>query len=432
VKRWPATLLVLVLSPVWATVGAQDYPDYPPPDYPQTEPEAPPTEPEAPPEGPGGVPPEAQQDYPYDDPTDPAPSPDQYEEALRPYGSWQADPGYGRFWRPGVPSGWQPYLDGRWAWTPYGWTWGSYEPWSWTFHYGRWSYLPAWGWSWFPGSTWGPAWVRWSTYGGYVGWAPLSPFGRLGFNRYVFVRDYDFCAPHLRYRHFPWNRVPWKVRKHWRDHPRWPDRRQIERVSRHPVHVLPDRPRESLAPWQRERDRHPGRPVGDQVDRGDDQRRPREDRPPRRWQPDRSPGGRWEPDRSPPRGRDDPDRSPPRQTFVPDAPPERDRQPPARSGLRGEERPRPERAERPWSLGPRGERPSGVRPGPRDNRPGGDQRWMTRDRGASPRGDAGRLPDRGGARDAGGRGRGGGGGHGRSGQGSGWSRGGGGGSMFSR
>jgi hypothetical protein len=415
VRRWPATLILLGLSPLWATVGAQDYP---PPDYPQTETDAPPA-------GPEDAPVEAQRDYPYDDPTDQAPAPDQYEEALRPYGSWQADSQYGRFWRPGVPSGWQPYLDGQWVWTRYGWTWASYEPWSWTFHYGRWSYLPAWGWGWFPGSTWGPAWVRWSTYGGYVGWAPLSPFGAPGFNRYVFVRDYDFCAPRLRHHFIRYDRVPWNVRRHWRDHPRWPDRRSIERVSRHPVRVLPDRPpdrpRDSLPPWQRAGGRRPGRPAppaGDQVDRDDDQRRPREDRSPRRSHPDRPPGSRSEP--------------PPRHTFVPDDdPPRRDPQRPGRSGLRGEERPRRERAERPWFQWPRGERPSSGRPGPRDNRPGGDQRWMAPERGGPPRGDAGRPPNRGAVRDPGGPGRGGGEGRGRSGHGSGWSRGGAG-PMFGR
>jgi hypothetical protein len=385
--------------------GAQDYPDYPPPHLPQTVPDAP-------------------QAYPYDEPGDPAPSPGQYEDALRPYGSWQADSQYGRFWRPGVPSGWQPYADGQWVWTRYGWTWVSYEPWSWTFHYGRWAHLPTWGWSWFPGSTWGPAWVRWSTYGGYVGWAPLSPFGVTPINRYVFVRDHDFCAPRLRHRFVPYDRVPWKVRQHWRDHPRWPDRHAIERVSRHPVRVLPDRPRESLAPWQRDGGRRPDRRgrIGEQSDRGDDRPRPRDDRRPDRWEPERAPQ---------------------RPTVVPDGPGRRefDRQPgpgdmdarerPGRGDRDAGQRRRPERAERPWFPWPRGERPGIVRPGegdhrgaarrpedrpggfrppperPRagrapDARPGGTPRWSGRERG-----EGGRVPDRPAARDFGGRDRGG-------------------------
>ena len=119
----------------------------------------------------------AQAQYPYDDPGDAAPSPDSYEQALGPYGSWQTDPGYGRYWQPRVAAGWQPYSDGQWIWTAYGWTWVSNEPWSWTFHYGRWAYLPPRGWVWIPGTVWGPAWVSWVSYGGYIGWAPLSPFG---------------------------------------------------------------------------------------------------------------------------------------------------------------------------------------------------------------------------------------------------------------
>src|SRR4029453_17155584 len=250
--------------------SAQDYPDYPPPDFPQADPDGP-------------------QDHPYDEPTDPAPSPHEYEDELRPSGTWQSDPQYGRCWRPGVPSGWQPYSDGQWAWTRYGWTWVSYEPWSWTFHYGRWAQLP-WGWSWFPGSTWGPAWVNWSTYGGYVGWGPQSPFGVTPINRYLFLRDYDFFASRLRHRFVPYHRVPWNVRQHWRDHPRWPDRDAIERVSRHRIRVLPDRPRDSLAPGQRDGGRRAGRrdPAGDD-DRRDDRQRPGEERRPDRWHPDRTP-----------------------------------------------------------------------------------------------------------------------------------------------
>jgi hypothetical protein len=421
VSRWPATVLLLALSPLWVTAaGAQDYPDYPPPGFPQSAADAP-------------------QEYPYDDPTDQAPSPEQYEGALRPYGSWQADPQYGRFWRPGVPSGWQPYSDGQWAWTRYGWTWVSYEPWSWTFHYGRWAQLP-WGWSWFPGSTWGPAWVNWSTYGGYVGWAPLSPFGLTPINRYLFVRDYDFCAPRLRGRYVPYHRVPWHVREHWRDHPRWPDRQEIERVSRHRVRVLPDRPRETLAPWQRDGGRRAGRrgPDGDD-DRRDERQRPREDRRPDRPNPDRGP--------RPPMDR------------PPDAPGQRDvdrrpgnggddsRERPGRVDRNDEQRRRLERAERPWFPWPRGERPAvsrppddgrrgpgrradGERPGghrppafnqrpsferPRagggpDARAGGAPRWSG---GQRPQG--GGAPDRPVSRDAVGKGRGGGDGRGRSG-----------------
>jgi hypothetical protein len=305
---------------LWSVAAAEDYPDTPPPGYPETAPADP-------------------GDLPYDDPSDPVPDPDEYENALSPYGSWQDDPQYGRFWRPGVSAGWQPYLDGRWVWTPYGWTWISNEPWSWTFHYGRWSYLPVWGWGWFPGSTWAPAWVRWSTWGGYVGWAPLSPFGAPAFNRYLFVRNYDLCAPWLRRHVLPPGRVPWNVRMHWRDHPGWPDRHEIEHVSRHPVRVLPDPPRESLAPWLREGGR---RPPGAWRRPGD---RPRQ-----------GPGRRGDRDGPFVRG-GRPDVLAPRPPGLVDRPGQRDRgHRPTRSGLRPERPPHPERAERPSFPRPRGQR----------------------------------------------------------------------------
>ncbi len=341
-SRWPVALLVLAFGSLWGPpAGAQDYPASPPPDFPQSDPDAP-------------------QDRPSDQATDAAPAPNEYEDALRPYGAWQDDSQYGRFWRPGVSADWQPYSDGRWTWTSAGWTWASYEPWSWTFHYGRWSYLPAWGWSWFPGSTWGPAWVQWSTYGGYVGWAPLSPSGAPPIDRFVFVRDHDFCAPRLRGRLVPYRRAPWNVRQHWRDHSGWPDRHRIERVSRHPVRVLPDRPRESLAPWQREDRRRPGAsapPI-------DDRHRPRDARDPGRWPP----GG-----------------TPPRQPFAPGG---RDRRSadrrPERDGVSPGEGRRPQPAER--------------APGAR---PGGDRHWSgDRGRFASDRAPAPRIDGRAAPRDA--------------------------------
>ncbi len=188
-----------------------------------------------------------------------APPPEAYEQALSSWGSWGSDARYGRFWRPSVGGGWQPFSDGRWVWTNWGWTWLSAEPWSWTFHYGRWSLLPSWGWAWFPGSVWSPAWVRWNTVGGYVGWAPWGYGGRPSFNQYVFVRDYDFCAPSLGRRVVRYDRLPRQALVHWSDHGGAPPpRASIERVGRHPLTVLGDRPSASLSPW----DRNPRRRVG--------------------------------------------------------------------------------------------------------------------------------------------------------------------------
>jgi hypothetical protein len=232
---------------------------------------------------------DAPQGYQGDEPSDQAPQPDEYEGALQPYGTWQDAPAYGRFWRPSVAAGWQPYLDGQWVWTTHGWTWLSSEPWSWTFHYGRWSYLPTWGWAWFPGSVWGPAWVRWVWFGDFIGWAPLSSFGGPVFNQFVFVRGRDFCSPRLRRYVVRRDFVPRGVRTHWRDHlDRGPDRRWVERESGHPVRVVTDRPAHMLPPWQR---RPAPRPESPTLSDGRDAapRTPSSgQREPRRW--NRKPG----------------------------------------------------------------------------------------------------------------------------------------------
>src|SRR6185295_7026355 len=142
-------------------------------------------------------------------PADDAPDPAQYQHALSSYGRWISAPPYGVVWQPAVSYGWQPYVQGYWAWSPYGWTWVSAEPWSWTFHYGRWTLLPT-GWVWVPGSVWGPAWVDWYYDDGFVGWAPLTPFGThvTVINSFVFVRSNDFCSRRLRYATVDWRHVP--------------------------------------------------------------------------------------------------------------------------------------------------------------------------------------------------------------------------------
>jgi hypothetical protein len=98
-----------------------------------------------------------------------------YAGELDSYGAWYYESEIGHVWRPYVPSGWRPYYDGRWAWTPFGWTWVASEPWGWApFHYGRWGYTPMLGWYWIPGSAWGPGWVNWAYGGDYIGWCPLG------------------------------------------------------------------------------------------------------------------------------------------------------------------------------------------------------------------------------------------------------------------
>ncbi len=188
----------------------------------------------------------------WDSPDDPVPSPDQYQSSLAPYGSWIGSQ-YGPVWRPAVTVGWRPYTAGYWTWSPYGWTWISSEPWGWTFHYGRWGWLGSAGWVWVPGSTWGPAWVDWNWNGGYVGWAPLSPWGgvSIGLGGWSFVPEPYFCTRHLAPYYVDGRHLPRHVWRGGGGFHRPPDVHRIERVSRVPIDRLPDRPAGSVAPWQR-------------------------------------------------------------------------------------------------------------------------------------------------------------------------------------
>lgn len=100
-----------------------------------------------------------------------------YEE-LTPYGRWLDVEGYGYAWHPNVAerTSWQPYVDGRWAWSDQGWAWDSNESFGWAcYHYGRWVRIARHGWVWVPGREWAPAWVAWRFGDDCVGWAPLPP-----------------------------------------------------------------------------------------------------------------------------------------------------------------------------------------------------------------------------------------------------------------
>jgi len=100
------------------------------------------------------------------------------------YGSW-VDYGGGRAWRPRVATGWAPYRNGRWRYTPSGLFWVSYEPWGWTpSHYGYWDRHASYGWLWYPGQRFAAAHVYWYWGANYSGWIPSGYYWRHYGNRY--------------------------------------------------------------------------------------------------------------------------------------------------------------------------------------------------------------------------------------------------------
>jgi len=153
--------------------------------------------PPPPPEEDNGPPPSAAQTAtapPAQEPTQ-----EQFDESLSPYGHWVETPEYGRVWVPNNTSAeWQPYTDGRWVDTQYGWSFAASVPWGWaTYHYGRWGWRPSLGWYWVPGFHWGPAWVAWRHANGYAAWSPLGPHG------YVYPRAWPgwVAVPHAHFTH---------------------------------------------------------------------------------------------------------------------------------------------------------------------------------------------------------------------------------------
>lgn len=118
-----------------------------------------------------------------------------FQQNLSPYGRWIFNPRFGQVWVYEDPD-FRPYAtDGHWEYTNYGWSWISDYDWGWApFHYGRWEYDPLYGWMWLPGYEWASAWVSWSQYDGYYGWAPLGygaginiSFGAIPYERWNFI-----------------------------------------------------------------------------------------------------------------------------------------------------------------------------------------------------------------------------------------------------
>lgn len=96
-----------------------------------------------------------------------------YHGKLDGYGQWVDRHGC-PLWVPSVRVlSWRPFLQGRWAYTSWGWQWhhDAVEPWGMiTFRYGYWTLTPEYGWAWVPRRA--PVRPRWVECGDYVGWTP--------------------------------------------------------------------------------------------------------------------------------------------------------------------------------------------------------------------------------------------------------------------
>lgn len=101
-------------------------------------------------------------------------------------------------WQPDVSGPWSPYTWGRWYWTPAGWSWIPYEPWgALPYHYGTWFFDVSFGWVWCWDSIWGPAWVDWMWWPGYVGWCPRGYYDWWYWNCYWYgYPPYSGGPPH--------------------------------------------------------------------------------------------------------------------------------------------------------------------------------------------------------------------------------------------
>ena len=128
-----------------------------------------------------------------------------FQQELSPYGRWMNNPRFGQVWIYNQP-GFKPYYtDGHWEYTNYGWSWESDYDWGWApFHYGRWEHDPYYGWMWIPGYEWASAWVSWSSYDDYYGWAPLGygvginvSFGSIAYNNWNFIPRRNICDRNL-------------------------------------------------------------------------------------------------------------------------------------------------------------------------------------------------------------------------------------------
>ncbi len=96
-------------------------------------------------------------------------------------------------WRPFCADQyWNPYSNGNWVFSYYGWVWVSSYNWGWgPYNYGRWYCSNYYGWVWLPGGIWAANWVTWRCNNNYVGWYPTCP--RVRWRNY----SNQICTNHL-------------------------------------------------------------------------------------------------------------------------------------------------------------------------------------------------------------------------------------------
>ena len=94
-------------------------------------------------------------------------------------GEWTQTEDLGAVWKPKIPTGWQPFQNGRWRWyDTLGYTWVSDDAWGWLpYHYGRWTRKGSLGWVWAPAknAVFKPGEVYWLRGAKLAGWGPLAP-----------------------------------------------------------------------------------------------------------------------------------------------------------------------------------------------------------------------------------------------------------------
>jgi hypothetical protein len=97
------------------------------------------------------------------------------------YGSYYNVPGYGYLWQPyGAGLGWDPFMNGYWAMSPFGPCWVSAYPWGWMpYRYGNWIFVNGFGWMWQPGG-WGGWWRQPRLVNAPPGFHPPAPPARAG------------------------------------------------------------------------------------------------------------------------------------------------------------------------------------------------------------------------------------------------------------